>query len=1151
MVDKNLLEAARKKLKAQKPPVAPATAEVAPKVDNELLTKAKQKLQAKKTSPKQDTASPPAAPLPRLKGDARPVEPVSGTMAVGPVAEAPVPRTSSPAPTAPAAEEPSLASKGLSALFAAGRRLTPMGQLDDLKWVADAAMGGGLTPFKRSAQSAARDLEGGKALVGAGDAKAFVDANKELDAIQYEADLQKRIKDYNDVPGFAAGIQYLYNNPDVAGAMMKEQSVNAAITTGGTAAGALAGSVIPGPGTVAGGTIGTLASSGITAAASAVMNYMQDKNIDPTNEDQVQGLFMNPEAMADMKKYAAKYGVAVGTLDAIGSLLGMKGAGAALAKPFLQGAENLGARVAGREAAKVAVGPIAEGIANLGMDAAVSGTGEAFGGLWSRGKMNANDIRDEVIFGLGAGLGHATIETVISRGEHSGRAPTAEEVANAGDNPGPPAETFVTPDEATAEGRTLFGFAPHDSADPVTVGTYNEAEAEAGKGDLRRGKIIAVKEDQAVAEDKIGPIKHDVIQSLLANPTDLTPVYAKVREAAQSLGLTPKQRLSLEVAVSDTGGRTPEAATEILNKAFSSIPLPNAKKLYSGDRTNLGVTPAVRNEIPLDAIELQYGKLYPDSGIGRPEKQVLNADKLLEALKTKNWKIVPGSVKDIIFDDPRMDKLLDKTFTFTSPVARQNFIDGGLAQRSALMQSGDVAWTGKLDGRFFNSGKTRSLDQKAIAILDENGAEVAQPEAQKFLQSFLAPGTGTIQRDGRTEFVRKRSYDPDPVMMEEFRQHVGLTKGSQKTFAVSPGFDKFRKLFDIWHKKFNVQFPTAFVELYVDENGRYVLPPELVQKMPTFADMLEKNKHGYNGMMWDFADFGRVVVLLHHSPNSFSVRPEQMYYTTLAHEMGHVVSSEHFATAPLEVRNKIFAAYRRFLLANPTTPQVYNQFKRRRFAGSRQQEMSGHGILIGNTDYYMRFEEWFAEQTARWGETNGRPLGVLGKFFRSLAKKIVTIYKDLRKANGKLEFRAELEMDQYLSSIWDGQDVLTNWPENAVKYTEAEGRQQSAKVDNDPLSQHGATANVSSVLKQVENQPFMPPAQKALFAAVRAGVDRYNWFYEWALNLRQMAARNPHIQELQLINELFDFAKNDATKIMVEAEEIGRASCRERVSSPV
>lgn len=1137
MVDKVLLEAAKKKLQAKRAqtPPAPATAEVAPKVDSELLAKAKEKLKTKKASPK-SAGSPPSPPLPRLKGDTRPVEPASGVSAVAPVAAVPAPRTSPPVtPPVAAAPEEGLASKGLSALFAGARRLTPMGQIDDLKTVYGLATAGGLTPLERSAQSAKRDFEGGKALVGAPDAHAFVQAQKDLDAIKYDADLQKRIQEYNDAPGFAAGAQYLINNPDVAGSMMKEQLVNAGITTGSSLAGAAAGSVVPGLGTGVGAVTGAFASSAATSAASAVLNYMQDKNIDPTNEEQVQGLFTNPEAMADMRKYAAKYGVAVGALDAFSSLLGIKGAGSALAKPFLQEAENAAARIAGREAAKVAAGPVAEGAANLAIDAAAGGAGEALGGLWSRGKVNINDVRDEVIFGVGAGLGSATIETVISRGEHGGHLPTAEEIAAAGGVEPPPPETLVTPEEATAEGRTLFGFAPHNSTEPVNLGDYNEAERQAGQGDIRRGKIIAVKEDQTSA-----PVTVEEALQVVDSPNSDHFAELKDRIAKQYGAPGKTAALQLQAAVNkydthlaDKSVESDVARQELTQKLETIFkPL----RAYRGDTKNLGVSPRVANEIAVTDVEDTYaGPAFKSDLNG--EINVLQLDKLHEALKAKNWKIVPAAISRIISKDARMGKLLDNTFTFTSPEARQRFIAADLDQRTELFKSGDVAWKGKLDGRFLPSSQYTPSSERAFRVIDEVGNVVATPEVVNTVKPFIAKGLPTKALDQKTMFGNRTSTSStnDPDLQREFDAVVGTAPGSLATISSTSGFAKFKSVFELWHKKFRIKTPTLFLELRVDAIGKYNWPTELQQKAPELFAKLNSNMN-YHGMCWDLMDGRRVVTLVTYDPTHFSYgsRTEADYYGTLTHEFGHVISSEHFAAAPLEVRNKIFSAYRRFILANPLTPQVYEQFKRRRFAESRQ--ANSFAGVQAQASYYLSFEEWFAEQTARWGNTNGRPLGTLGKFFRSIAKQVVELYKSARQQFGKLESRAEFEMDAYLAHMWDGADVLTNWPENAVQYTETLARQQNSKVDPDPLSQHAATANLSAVLKQVTDQPFVPGPQKSLLAAVRAGVDRYNWFYEWALNLRQLAARNPHIQELQLINELFDFAKKDATNVMVEAE---------------
>lgn len=1149
MSDKAAIEAARAKIRAAKAANASgATATEGTKRDS-AIELARQKLRAAKAakegasatsaSPTAAGGAPPPAPLPRLKGDARPVEPVSGVSAVAPDAAAPAPGVS-----AAATEKPG----GLTALFKNAARINPI--MAPLVFAAEAAQGAqqiGLTPFKKSVQTARRDLEAGKALVGAGDAEGFVREQQELDAIKYDADLEKRMREYSEIEPWQK-VGYLFNNKDVFAAMMGEQAANAAITTGSALAGAVVGSVVPGPGTVIGGTTGLFASSMATRAAEAVSEFMQEKGIDSNNREQVEGLFANPEAMSELRAYAAKTGVVVGAVDAFVSMLGMKGAGGAIAKPFVKPFVKPIEKILpdGKIVKQVVPGPIAEGTANLALDAAGGGLGEAGGMLWSRGEVDVSAVVDEVIFGTAAGLGQSTVSTMIARRGRSGRAPTAEEIAESGIvMPGmEPPETFVTPEEAAAEGRALFGFAENDSQDPVELGTYDEAEKKAGAGDIRRGKIIAVKEDEAAA-----PVTKDEILQAVDNPEQTVELSGGVTQKAlfamrdrlgKAFGERGRalyaeiqnavNRYDLAVANSD-----PTTARQIFEQKLDNI-LSKAPRGFSGDRKGRGVLPKVRNLIPVDAFEMGVGGVVPEAAAQTAaQKNVVDADKLQSELKARGWNIVPGNIKRIIYGNARMEKLLDTTFTFTTPAARQSFIDGNLVQRTALMKSGDVKWTGKLDGRFFAANEYLSLKDREITILDETGAEVGVPEAAKFLNDLREPSLGTDMMDQRQIWGQRQYPDADdyPQLTPEFKALLGDKPGSFKVLGLSQQFAKYTKVIEIWHKKFSIRTPTLYVEIVQDANGNLKLPPEMAA-YPQLSAFARKGTVGASGYVWDLGDGGRILGIV--TKDGLSTKSDTSVYSTLAHEMGHVISSEHFASAPLEVRNKIFAAYRRFVLANPLSPQMYEQFQRRRFALPKGQGYYNYGQVDSGQVYYLRFEEWFAEQVARWGDTNSRPLGVVGKFFRSLAKQITALYRDARKRFGKLESRAEAEMDQYLNAVWDGADVLTNWPENAVNVFEQQSRKANSKFDSEPVSQHGATANVSSVLKSLENQPFMNPAQKSLLGAVRAGVDRYNWFYEWALNLRQLAARNPHIQELSLANELFDFAKLDANRIMVEAE---------------
>ena len=101
--------------------------------------------------------------------------------------------------------------------------------------------------------------------------------------------------------------------------------------------------------------------------------------------------------------------------------------------------------------------------------------------------------------------------------------------------------------------------------------------------------------------------------------------------------------------------------------------------------------------------------------------------------------------------------------------------------------------------------------------------------------------------------------------------------------------------------------------------------------------------------------------------------------SVLAHEIGHVMEEYYFHNAPENIKNDVIASFRASrkiktgmdVKSNFYSPlsMIHNSFS------------SNKPLTADEVKYYNDFKEWFAEQTAKWSQSDKRPVTLLEKFF--------------------------------------------------------------------------------------------------------------------------------------------------------------------------
>ena len=255
------------------------------------------------------------------------------------------------------------------------------------------------------------------------------------------------------------------------------------------------------------------------------------------------------------------------------------------------------------------------------------------------------------------------------------------------------------------------------------------------------------------------------------------------------------------------------------------------------------------------------------------------------------------------------------------------------------------------------------------------------------------------------------------------------------------------------------------------------------------------------------------------------VRSEDIL-ATLAHEFGHVLSMEFLNKAPWTDHQQLRTAYEKWRMEN-VRPGV----KMLKLLASRDSAVSeyyksktraiteGNDFQLGSLApeqqrYWSGFEEWFAEQTARWVTTDAKPLTVVDRFFSGIAKRLEHIRSWLQEKTGR-DYRPDQFVADWLNSFMD------RGPPPFAAGSFSIGRLRSQQKSQMALDRDG-----SPEIRATEVTPVTMQSRAIVAGATKgseppeanadaAHADRLGKMHEWLLSLPQMADANPQITPLQ------------------------------------
>ena len=186
-----------------------------------------------------------------------------------------------------------------------------------------------------------------------------------------------------------------------------------------------------------------------------------------------------------------------------------------------------------------------------------------------------------------------------------------------------------------------------------------------------------------------------------------------------------------------------------------------------------------------------------------------------------------------------------------------------------------------------------------------------------------------------------------------------------------------------------------------------------------------KDNRNYGLNSWFGKEKISIIALDIHPRKSFNLE-------ILAHELGHGFQHEVWASSSKAEKDAVMADYRRFLTENKVkNVEDYIKALRPLVTGKLAEiPLSMRSKLASKslTPYWRSFDEYFADQVAKYMMSEARPQSIIGKFFGRIADALKRLYNSLAGMQGK----ARKSMKDYIERRMKTDDGVTSAAEKVV-----------------------------------------------------------------------------------------------------------------------
>lgn len=327
-------------------------------------------------------------------------------------------------------------------------------------------------------------------------------------------------------------------------------------------------------------------------------------------------------------------------------------------------------------------------------------------------------------------------------------------------------------------------------------------------------------------------------------------------------------------------------------------------------------------------------------------------------------------------------------------------------------------------------------------------AEAKKKEADK--QKKIKEEAAKKKFEAYKKLLPANQKDGFNRLIDDLKTNNNLVAGKGVTDSMRAYIEALRKELNMENVPILLLNPTkelpAKFEKFTDKTKREKVIKILIEKYGMYrADALDYSKvskffsgkdiNGMAGSNTELIDAqGRPIYVLLTNNSLLQKESSAKLVNTMSHELGHILMWSRFNNASSNTREAVYEAYHRWrkklgftkglTAAAGQDPMWLDNYLALRGIGGVEDILSNpekykdakvveffKSSLAKDKDYWVGFDEWFADNVAKYTVTQKKPLGIVEKFFKGVAD-------DLRKLAQKfVEFttgRKYVETTDYL-----------------------------------------------------------------------------------------------------------------------------------------
>jgi DNA-binding protein H-NS len=204
----------------------------------------------------------------------------------------------------------------------------------------------------------------------------------------------------------------------------------------------------------------------------------------------------------------------------------------------------------------------------------------------------------------------------------------------------------------------------------------------------------------------------------------------------------------------------------------------------------------------------------------------------------------------------------------------------------------------------------------------------------------------------------------------------------------------------------------------------------------------------------------------------------------IAHEMGHVHEKVAFDQAPQEVKDKLKAAYEKWLEGrkDKTSREAIQMLRAKTTAQTTDigQTIETAEQLDKLDPYWSKFSEWYADQVSRWAVTDEKPVGVVEKFFARLGAALRRFYQTLK---GQ-KYLPDETFVQYLKQV---KPTIVETIPGPIK--DQVNQDMSSKMLKDLFGSEKEAVDIKRIMEVYPPKKKLPPKRSPELAAAAAALN--------------------------------------------------------------